>query len=280
MILNGTPSFTAFTAAAARAAHLIVDSEPFIFTDTFAVAQLGDRADELIAYHTAHGTHPALSGARAQVTCRSRYTEDALAEAVSRGTRQYLILGAGLDSFAYRNPFPSLRVFEADHPATQEWKRKVIPSPSGVAYVGVDLATSALDDALPAADFDFGAPAFVSWLGCTMYLTESAIAQTLSVLGALAPGSEIVMDYMLPPDLRDPDGSLYADLVGQASAERGEPWLSLFAAGDVSKLLRRHGLDPVSNLSLRETIPAALWERSDSLRPADLACLVHARITR
>jgi methyltransferase (TIGR00027 family) len=278
MMTNGQPSRTAFTAAAARAAHLRVDNEPFIFADTVAAVLLGNRADELISYHTAHGTHPVLSGARAQVACRSRYTEDVLAEAVRRGTAQYLILGAGLDSFAYRNPFTALRVFEVDHPATQEYKRQAAPEPPGVTYVPADLGTAALADVLRAAGLDFAAPVLVSWLGCTMYLDQDAINRTLSVIGGLAPGSELVMDYMLPADMRDSDGRLYADLVGQAAAEQGEPWLSVFSPGAIEKSLAMYEMATVRNLSLRDSIPAALWERSDALRPAQLACLLHAEI--
>ena len=96
------PSQTALTAAAARAAHLIVNQPPRIFTDDLAAALLGQQADEFIGYHRAHGEHPVLSAARAQATCRSRYTEDRLAAAATRGITQYVILGAGLDSFAYR----------------------------------------------------------------------------------------------------------------------------------------------------------------------------------
>ena len=127
---NGQPSFTALTAAAARAAHLIVDGEPVIFADTLASALLGERAEDLLSYHTSHGTHPVLAGARAQVTCRSRYTEDALARAAGRGVTQYMVLGAGLDSFAYRRGGVAggrrVRVFEVDHPATQDWKRRAL----------------------------------------------------------------------------------------------------------------------------------------------------------
>lgn len=126
MIAHGQPSLTAQTAAAARAAHLIVDDEPRIFADTLAEAMLGERAEEFIAYHRAHGTHPVLAGARAQVTCRSRYTEDRLARGIEHGIGQYVLLGAGLDSFAYRSPLAGrVRVFEVDHPVTQEWKRQV-----------------------------------------------------------------------------------------------------------------------------------------------------------
>jgi O-methyltransferase involved in polyketide biosynthesis len=99
---KGQPSLTALTAAAARAAHLIVDDEPRIFADTLAAVLLGDRADELISFHTMHGTHLVLAGARVQVTCRGRYTEDALDRAGRGGITQYVILGAGLDSSAYR----------------------------------------------------------------------------------------------------------------------------------------------------------------------------------
>ncbi|HEY3869704.1 MAG TPA: class I SAM-dependent methyltransferase, partial [Actinocrinis sp.] len=127
---NGQPSFTALTAAAARAAHLVVDGEPVIFADTLALALLGERAEELLSYHTSHGTHPVLAGARAQVTCRSRYTEDALGRA------------AGVD-----------------HPATQDWKRRALAHarvtvPDGVTFVPADLATGALPGLLAAAGFD------------------------------------------------------------------------------------------------------------------------------
>ena len=124
----GQPSRSALTAAAARAAHLIVDGQPTIFADTLAAALLGDRAEELIGYHRLHGTHPVLVGARVQVTCRSRYAEDALARAIGAGVTQYVILGAGLDSFAYRGGLLAgrVRVFEVDHPASQEVKRAAL----------------------------------------------------------------------------------------------------------------------------------------------------------
>jgi len=222
VIANGQPSFTAFTAAAARAAHLIVDDEPRIFADTLAEAMLGERAGEFIAYHRAHGTHPILSGARAQVTCRSRYAEDRLADAIGRGAGQYVMLGAGLDSFAGRSGLArQVRVFEVDHPATQEWKRRVRPVPENVTLVPVDFTLDPLRDRLGQAGFDFGRPAFVSWLGVTVYLDQDAIEQTLTVAG---------------------------------------------------------GFGPVRHVRQRDMIPAAAWDRSDSLRPADLSRIAHAAI--
>ena len=282
MTTHGQPSLTALTAAAARAAHLIVDNEPVIFADTLAQALLGERAVELIAYHRAHGTHPVLAGARAQVTCRSRYAEDRLADAIGRGIGQYVLLGAGLDSFAYRSPLAGrVRVFEVDHPATQDYKRRawgVADGGGGVRFVGVDFGRDSLGGALGRAGFDAGRPAFVSWLGVTMYLDRSAVEATVAVLGGFAPGSEVVLDYMLPAGMRDAAGQLYADLVGQAAADWGEPWRSVFAPEAMAVVLARHGFGPGRDVGQREMIPAAGWDRSDSLQPAELSRIAHAAI--
>ena len=223
------PSQTALMAAAARAAHLIVDAPPFIFADTVASALLGDRADELVGYHRDHASHPVLSAARAQVICRSRYTEDRLARAAAAGLRQYVMLGAGLDSFGYRPGLvDKLQVFEVDHPATQQWKRQAlaaarIPVPASVTFVPADLATASLADVLPASGFDPAQPALISWLGVTMYLTRDAISMALTAISAFAPGTELITDYMLPASLCDAAGNSYAELVAAAAAERGEP---------------------------------------------------------
>jgi len=284
VIAHGQPSQTALTAAAARAAHLVVDNEPRIFADTLAEAMLGERAEEFIAYHRAHGTHPVLAGARAQVTCRSRYAEDGLARGVEREIGQYVLLGAGLDSFAYRSPLAGrVRVFEVDHPATQEYKRRALGATGpgaagGVTFVPVDFTRDSLADALGRAGFDAARPAFVSWLGVTMYLDADAIEAMVSVLGGFAPGTEIVLDYMLPAGLRDAAGQAYADLVGQFAAERGEPWRSVFAPQDMAALLARHGFGPARDVAQRDMIPAAAWDRSDALCPAELSRIAHAVI--
>ena len=137
---SGT-SQTAFMAAAARAAHLVVDDPPVIFADTLARRLLGGQAEEFIGYHRAHTTHVVLSSARGQVTCRGRYAEDSLAGSIAGGLTQYVVLGAGLDSFAYRSPLARrVGVFEVDHPATQERKRQLlaaagIPVPPDVTFV-------------------------------------------------------------------------------------------------------------------------------------------------
>jgi len=281
----GQPSVTALMAAAARAAHLVVDDEPRIFADPLAGRLLGDRAEELISYHTLHGTHPVLSGARVQVACRSRYAEEALARAVAAGVAQYVILGAGLDSFAYRGGLAGrVRVFEVDHPASQEVKRSAlaaagIPVSGDVTLVPADLAADPLGRSLAAAGFDHTAPAVFAWLGVTMYLTAEAIAETMNSIAALAPGSELIADYLLPEEARDEAGALYGRLVAQASAEQGEPWRSCFTPPQIADLARRAGFAGARSVRQRDTVPAELWRRTDSLRPAELAVLFHAAVT-
>ena len=280
----GQPSRSALTAAAARAAHLIVDRQPTIFADTLAAALLGDRAEELIAYHRLHGTHPVLVGARVQVTCRSRYAEDALARAVGAGVTQYVLLGAGLDSYPYRGgPAGRVRVFEVDHPASQEFKRAALAAarievPDNVRYVPADLARDPLARCLGAAGFDAAAPAVVAWLGVTMYLTAEAVAETMTAVAGLAPGTELIADYLLPEAARDEAGALYGALVAQASAEQGEPWRSCFTPDEMTDLAGRAGFGAVRAVSQRDTIPAQLWLRPDSLRPARLAMLFHGTV--
>ena len=272
------------TAAAARAAHLLVDSEPRIFADSLAALLLGDKAETYLRYHREHGDHPLLAGTRAQATCRSRFTEDQLALAAARGTAQYVILGAGLDSFACRSKLAGrLRVFEVDHPATQQRKRALLAAaglaePPMLTWVPVDFETGELIAALTAAGLDPAAPAFVSWLGVTMYLTAEAIGATLASLSGLAPGSELVTDYMLTADLRDADGVAYADLVMPDSERRGEPWLSFFTPEQMTGLLTRHGFTGVRDVRQRDAVSAALWERTDLLRPIELSRLCHATV--
>lgn len=279
------PSQTAFTAAAARAAHPIVDSEPLIFTDDLAATLLGERAEEFLAYHRAHGTHPILSAARVQVTVRSRYTEECLARSIARGTGQYVLLGAGLDSFAYRSPLAGqVRVFEVDHPATQDWKREVLSRlgvrPRGdLTYIGADFETGTLTGRLVRGGLDLSQPALVSWLGVTMYLSRPAIGQTLAALGGLAPGTEVIADYMLPAGLRDEAGDSYVEQVHPVTAEWGEPALTLLSPAEMAGLLAGHGFTVAEQMDQRQAIPAALWDRGDSLRPMRLSMIARAAVT-
>jgi methyltransferase (TIGR00027 family) len=260
------------TAAAARAAHLIVDDEPHIFRDPLAETLLGERADELLAYHRRNGEHPILAGARAQVTCRARLAEGRVD---GSGLDQYVILGAGLDSFAYRTTVHT-RVFEVDSPATQAWKRQRVPAATtDVRYVPVDFERDDLAAALARHGFDTARPAVVSWLGVSMYLTRTGIDEALSALTSLAAGSEIVLDYFLPDAMRDERGRLYADQVGPVSAERGEPWRTVLAPDEVTEILTAYGWTTVDHIG-QSDVPE-LQGRSDSLRPSRLSMLAHGR---
>ncbi|MWK37685.1 SAM-dependent methyltransferase [Actinomadura sp. J1-007] len=270
-------------ASAARAAHLIVDDPPAVFSDTLASALLGERAKELIGYHRAHGTHPVLARARAAATARSRYTEDLLAEEAASGRiGQYVVLGAGLDSFAYRSGLAArVRTFEVDRAATQRWKRDALARagvavPGSVAFVAADLEAepaAGLLGRLEEAGFDASRPALVSWLGVTMYLSREAIGRTLAVVGGLAPGTELVADYLLPPELRDGAGRAYASAVSAVTAEGGEPWTTFLDPGGMSALLAEHGLKTVEHVRENDV----LGTRADSLAPAELSMLVRAR---
>src|ERR1035437_4547389 len=166
----GRASKTALGVAIGRAAHQLVDVPP-VLDDPIAVGLVGS------GYRGKMGraSHMVGRDLRAFVAARSRYVENQLAEAVARGVRQYVVLGAGLDTFAYRNPFAELRVFEVDFPATQEWKREMlaeaqIPLPSNLTFVPLDFEHKTLGDGLAEAGFDDGAAAFFGWLGVVPYL--------------------------------------------------------------------------------------------------------------
>ena len=276
---------TALTAAAARAAHLVVDTEPLIFNDSLAATLLGDQSGPLLGYHRARGSHDVLAVARTTVVTRSRFTEERLAAAARRGTAQYLILGAGLDSFAWRSPLAArVRVIEADHPATQRWKQarlaeSGLPARGEIGYAGIDLAAGGLDAALATAGFDRGRPALISWLGVIMYLTPDALGATLATLSRCAAGTELVAEYFVPDDLRDDLGRGYAQLVAPFAAEQGEPWRTCLRPEEMAGLLAAHGFAVVANVPQIDTVPARLWDRADALRPAGLNWLGHARRT-
>ena len=280
--MTTTSSLTARTAAAARAAHLIVDEPPLIFADPLAERLLGGEAEELLSYHRLHGSHVVLAGARAQVTCRSRYAEDHLASAVADGIRQYVILGAGLDSFAYRSPVADqVAIFEVDMLATLDDKRARLSAaqlevPDNVVFVAVDFESGSLSADLANNGLDLSEPAFVSWLGVTMYLSRDALGATFKELSRLGSGTQVVADYMLPAELRDEAGETYVELVAPSSAERGEPWLSFLSPVQMSELLASHGFATLRQVAQRDVGDTQMWHRSDALRPANLSVIAHA----
>ena len=236
----------------------------------------------MIPYHRASGSHPVLAGTRAVVTTRSRFAEDRFALAADRGVDQYVILGAGLDSFAYRSGLGSrVRVFEVDAPATQQWKRQKL-STEGIepvcdlTFVSLDLRGEPVVERLAAAGFSTDRPAFVSWLGVSFYLDAESVAAALAALSSLAPGSELVMDYVVPPELRDEGGQAYAGFAMPVAESSGEPWKSAFTPPNMERLLYENAFETLEHVGQRDCVEPSLWQRSDALQPIGLWMAVRA----
>jgi methyltransferase (TIGR00027 family) len=233
------PSRTALRVALRRAAHQVYDTPPLVFPDPIAVPILGKQYSEEL-HKTRTKLHKPFSVAlRAFLVARSRYAEDKLAQAVSRGVTQYILLGAGLDTFAYRNPHPNLRVFEIDHPATQQWKRDLllanaIPIPPTLTYVPVDFEHQTLPDQLTAAHFDRTKPAFFAWLGVVPYLTLPAFRSTISFIATCAPGSGLVLDYGQPRHTLPVLARLAHDSLSSRVQQAGEPFQLFFTPAEIA----------------------------------------------
>ena len=207
---------------------------------------------------------------------RIRYAEDRLQEAVASGAAQYVILGAGLDTFSLRQAdlAEQVRIFEVDHPASQAMKRERLLAvngsvPANLVLVPVDFERDRLDEKLMEAGFDRGAPAFFSWLGTTYYLTKEAIRDTLERVSAVtAAGSRIVLDYKYPRRLIPEQSLLFADKVDQFVAKRGEPMRSTFAPEELTAELARTGFSQLDNVPPEEQAQRYLQGRSDMPPPA------------
>lgn len=269
------PSRTAQLAAAVRAYHLMHDHPPLL-EDSAANWLIGPPLS--VVLRTAplrwlffERVLARVRPVRVSIVVRSRYAEDCLASAIRAGCRQYVILGAGLDSWALRNEAPDVRVFELDHPQTQEWKESRLRArlgtlPSHLVLIPIDFERQAIADVLSGHQFDRDSPTFVSWLGTIYYLTREAIRSTLNSLGAVcAPGSKVVFDYiaakrrMTPPDIRLLEE---ADRVG---TRRGEPLRTLLEADEVGEMLHSAGFRVSENLSAPEVRSRYLRGRSDGL---------------
>ena len=229
------PSRTALGVAVHRAVHQVLEGGR-IFSDPFAKSILGPDAQALIAERaTQQHRHMRLF-----VAARSRFAQDRLEAAVARGLRQVVVLGAGLDTTALRNP--NVTVFEVDHPTTQEWKRRHLAAmdialPKSLCFAPVDFEHQRLSDALASAGFDASIPAFFVWLGVVPYLTQDAIDATLRFVAGV-PGSEIVFDYSEPPENYAPRQRKNFLALAERVAALGEPFRSHFQPPDIAGLLR------------------------------------------
>ena len=281
----GRPSVTAQRAAILRAAHQLLES-PRIFDDPLALPIIGAEAETALRADLESFQMPSRRWQRANVAARSRHAEDELAKAMRRGVRQYVHLGAGLDTFAYRAGAEALapRVFEVDHPSTQAWKRerlaeRGLAATRPLAYVPIDFERQRLEDALGAAGLDLEEPAFFSWLGVTIYLTRDAILQTLRSVAGLAPGSAIVFTYAQSPDALNPEQRANFDMVAERVAVLGEPWRSFFDPPALAQDLRDIGFASIEDLGPAEIHARYFAERSDGFAPGPTGHLMLAMTT-
>jgi methyltransferase (TIGR00027 family) len=223
-----------------RASHQVLD-RPLILDDPFAIRILPPDAAAEIGRDGERENRPFAKAMRAFMAVRSRFAEDEFAEAVRNGVKQYVALGAGLDTFAWRNPHrdSGIRIFEVDHPATQAWKRELIAQanlPANAAtWVPVDFELQSLADCLLAAGFRTDAPAFFSWLGVVPYLTLDAFRNTLRFFDGMAAGSGVVFDYALPREAVDEDRLAAFDDLSARVARLGEPFQLFFMPEDLAR---------------------------------------------
>ncbi|MER5547516.1 class I SAM-dependent methyltransferase [Streptomyces sp. NPDC002589] len=268
------PDNTAVRCALWRAMHVETDPPPHVLRD-----EIGLRiADPGAGWRARPDMDPqATRGFRAAVVARARFIEDLVAEQAGRGVDQYVLLGAGLDTFAQRVPGTAsrLQVFEVDRPGPQEWKRGRLAAlgydiPDWLHLVPVDFEASggAWREQLTAAGFDPGRPSVVASSGVTMYLTREATAATLRRLARLAPGSTLAMTFLLPEDLvAEADrAGLRASTAG--ARDSGTPFVSFYMPEEMLHLAREAGFPQVRHVSGGSLAERYFSGRPDGLRPS------------
>ncbi len=250
------PSQTAQVAAMCRAVHAIRGAEPRLLADNLARPLLGFPDDQSLLDHFDAQPLSRFPGIDIVFALRSRYAEDELAAALHHGTTQYVILGAGLDTFAYRRPdlLERLDVFEVDHPGSQEWKRRRIAElelvdPPRLRQVAVDFEHDVLSNRLEAAGFDRHRPVFASLLGVSQYLTKAALSHTLRDIAALSDaGCTLVMEYIPPFSLLDEAERIPLQHATAGYAAIGEPWQTFLTDSEMAGLLNENGFKHVAPL--------------------------------
>ncbi len=263
------PSRTAVLTAAARAFHR-EEPPPWVLDDYLATGLAGREGLVLLERLRAELPRSHLQAFSRWVCVRGRFAEDIVEQAVASGVRQYVILGAGLDSFACRRGdlLGQLRVFEVDHPGTQRWKRRRLAelgvgSPAGLVFAAVDFERQTLREGLERAGFEFGQRAVFSWMGVTMYLTVDAIKATLATIAGCAAGSRVVLTYNQPATALDGSTAQIAATFAGIAAEMGEPFVSRFLPSEVSHLLREHGFGEIVDFGPDEARAEYFQGRAD-----------------
>jgi methyltransferase (TIGR00027 family) len=263
------PSRTALRVALRRAAHQLYDARPLVLEDPVAIPILGEQYLPDL-YKTATKLHKPFSAAlRAFLITRSRYAEDQLAAAVASGVTQYVLLGAGLDTFAHRNPHPNLRVFEVDHPATQQWKRDLLtttnlPAPANLTYVPVDFESQSLLDQLQISGHTTTLPTVFAWLGVVPYLTLAAFRATVNFIAAQPTGTRLILDYSLPRSALPFFEQLAHDSLASRVALAGEPFQLFFTQSEIAAELA--AFRTIEELGTAELNTRYFSNRTDGLR--------------
>lgn len=266
-------SRTALGVAALRAVHQLLDGEPKILDDPIAARLLDADMLQQLRSNPSRTHEPLTKGLRSHVVLRSRYVEERLAEGVRRGVRQCVILGAGFDTFAYRQPdwARSLRIYEVDHQATQEEKRHKlqsagIPSPVNLEFVAIDFESASLRQGLQTSTLNFSQPAFFSCLGVLVYLTRGAVDAVFQLVAAFPASSEIVFTFSTPQaSLSGNEAERHAGLAGLANS-MGEPWQTYFDPQTLIDNLRALGFSDISFLSSEAAEQTYFQRRSDGLQ--------------
>jgi methyltransferase (TIGR00027 family) len=271
---TATPDNTAVRVALWRALHVQVDAPPHVLED-----EIGLR---LIAPDDGWRSRPDMDPGftrlfRASIVARARFIENLVAEEAGHGVGQYVILGAGLDTFAQRRPdiASGLRIFEVDQPAPQAWKRQRLIDlgmgvPEWLRLVPVDFEAGwSWWERLAAAGFDAGQPAVVASTGVSMYLTKDAGAATLRQVAALAPGSTLAMTFLLPIELMDPEVRPGFQMAEKGARASGTPFLSFFTPPEMLALAREAGFREVQHVQAATLAQRYFAGRTDGLRPPD-----------
>lgn len=268
-------SNTAALSAIHRAVHQVLDDEPRILDDPLAVGLVpGAVGHEIVALRTEY-QETLQRRTRSGLVLRSRFAEDQLRDAVEAGVQQYLLLGAGFDTFSCRQPSwaSDLQIFEIDHPATHTAKlaclsRVGLKPPGNVSFHSIDFEETSLADGLATSGFSTQKPSFVSWLGVTMYLSRPAIEETFRFVLSLPRHSRIVFTFFQPPpSIEDLDVRGHTESIVHLAAQHGEPMVSLFEPRELEDWLYRLGFSQVQHFTADEAQDLYYGERSDGLSP-------------
>ncbi len=266
------PEDTAVRVALWRALHTLVDPAPHVLED-----EIGLRLVDPAAGWRERGDMDPASTApmRAWIVARARFIEDLIAERAARGVDQYVLLGAGLDTFAQRRPeiASAVTVFEIDQPGPQEWKRRRLGTtgfgvPLGLRLVPCDFEVDSWWERLLAAGFDPARPAVVASTGVSMYLTHETNVATLRQIATLAPGSTLAMTHMLPMDLIDPAERTLREYAQRGAQASGTPFISFYSSAQIRDLALEAGFREAGHASSADITDRYFHDRPDGLRPA------------